>query len=67
VNLSLLLILFNDREAGIFKDLESLLDGLNVIVNASRALSSLEQSLQQHFFGAFKIENELARNDLLCR
>jgi hypothetical protein len=58
------LILLNDGEAGVSEDTEALLDRLNVIINTARALSTLEQSLQQHLFGAFKVQNKLARNHL---
>jgi hypothetical protein len=64
VHFALLLIFLNDWEAGICKDVETLLDGLNVIVDASRAFSSLQQSLQQDLFWAFKVEDKLTRNHL---
>jgi hypothetical protein len=64
MHFALLLIFLNDWKAGICKDVEALLDGLNVIVDASRAFSSLQQSLQQDLFWAFKVEDKLTRNHL---
>lgn len=65
MDLVLLLVGLNDRETGVLEDVEALLDGLNVVIVAARALTALEKTFQHDLLGALKVEDDLGGdNDL---
>lgn len=64
VDLSVLVVVLDDRVRGLGEDAETLLDGLDVVVCATAGLTTLHQALQHHLLGALKVQCELAWNDL---
>lgn len=66
LDLILLFKCLNDGVTSVLEHSESFLDGLNVIINATRALSTFQQSLKHDFLWALKIKNEFGWYNLAC-
>src|SRR5262249_19364411 len=60
---ALLTIVINNRHACLYKCLEPLLYTRFVIINASRGLATVQQTLSHHFFWAVKEEGKFGGAD----
>lgn len=55
---------FDNGHAGVFESLESLLDGLDVVVTSATGLTTFQQPLEHDVFGAVEEQDELAFDDV---